>query len=161
MMQTLLDPTTLIFIKEVGFPITLSLMVVGFIISILIYIIKRDAKRQESSDKRYEELVNNFITQIREISDKHDIQIREISDKHDEALKKIYIGFRDTASKIDSYAKDIQTYVKSSENGAKWIVDEIRELKEDLEERKVERKERKGERKVIYPPFPNYSPGKK
>lgn len=73
-----------VIVKELGFPIA------AFAITIytLIYMIKKNEKRQELSDERYEELVNKFIITTKKISDQHEMALENLSDSIIEQMEK-------------------------------------------------------------------------
>lgn len=146
-MVELLESTTLTFIKEVGFPITLSLIVVGFLITLLIKITKRDFERTSKSDQRYEDLVNRFINKIGEISERHDTTIREVTSRHEKTMEQLYLAIKNTNSKIESFEKTHEGHIK-------WVVDEIKDIQSSIKDKVIYQKEL-----VDYPPYLKEAPG--
>ncbi len=72
-------------IESIGFPI------IVFVVSILIiiYLIKKEEKRQLINDKRYNELTNKFIETIKKISDDNNKIIKNLIDSMHDAMKKL------------------------------------------------------------------------
>src|SRR3972149_6497510 len=98
--ETVLRPDTVTFIKDVGFPIASFVIMV----SILMYVMKKDEKRQEKTESRYERLVDKFIetTNINV-----DVCRRTIDDKL-EAQHISYIFKEDNDEKIGKENKIIK-----------------------------------------------------
>ncbi len=72
-------------IESIGFPI------IVFVVSIfiIIYLIKKEEKRQLINDKRYNELTNKFIETIKKISDDNNKIIKNLIDSMHDAMKKL------------------------------------------------------------------------
>lgn len=70
----------IVLVKELGFPIASFIIV----ISVVIYMIKKNEERQKLSDARYDNLVDQFVKTTQKISDDHkqfvDTIAREIKD---------------------------------------------------------------------------------
>lgn len=70
----------IVLVKELGFPIASFIIV----ISVVIYMIKKNEERQKLSDARYDNLVDQFVKTTQKISDDHkqfvDAIAREIKD---------------------------------------------------------------------------------
>lgn len=95
----LLHPDTATFIKDVGFPIASFIIMV----SILMYVMKKDEKRQEKTEARYERLVDKFIDTTKQISDQHESAFKEITVE----LKTMTAELKVIATKVDTYTKII------------------------------------------------------
>ncbi len=78
-------------IESIAFPI------ITFTISILIiiYLIKKEEKRQLSNDKHYEELTNKFIDTIKKISDENNKTLKDISNSIQNIMDKFEEPKRD------------------------------------------------------------------
>ena len=63
-------------IRELGFPVAIFIVA----ITTIIYIIKKEEKRQILTDKRYDELTNKFVDTITKISDDNNMVLKELSD---------------------------------------------------------------------------------
>ena len=63
-------------IGELGFPVAIFIVAIATII----YIIKKEEKRQILTDKRYDELTNKFVDTITKISDDNNMVLKELSD---------------------------------------------------------------------------------
>lgn len=63
-------------IGELGFPVAIFIVA----ITTIIYIIKKEEKRQILTDKRYDELTNKFVDTITKISDDNNMVLKELSD---------------------------------------------------------------------------------
>lgn len=63
-------------IESLVFPIIVFVIA----ISIIMYLIKKEEKRQALNDKRYDELTNKFIDTIKKISDENNKMLKELSD---------------------------------------------------------------------------------
>ena len=72
--QTFINPDTYQILKEFGLPTLLVLILMGF----LFYLMKRDDKRQIKSDKRYEDLVNRFISEMSIIRTEHAKEVEKM-----------------------------------------------------------------------------------
>lgn len=95
--ENILQPNTGAFIKDVGFPIASFVIMV----SILMYVMKKDEKRQEKTESRYEKLVDKFIETSKDVSDQHDKYIKDLTTE----LKNITSELKIITTKIDSYSK--------------------------------------------------------
>ena len=97
--ENILQPNTTTFIKDVGFPIASFIIMV----SILMYVMKKDEKRQEKTESRYERLVDKFIETSKEVSERHDKSLKDITTE----LKNITSELKIITTKIDTYSNII------------------------------------------------------
>lgn len=110
-LDNLLTPNSVSFIKEVGFPIASFIIMV----SILMFVMKRDVTRQEKTEARYESLVNKFIDSTKVLSEKNEAVLKDITFE----LRDITSELRVITTKVDTYASIIdeelqarsQTYI--------------------------------------------------
>jgi len=75
MVTGLLNPDTAIFIDRLGFPIFMAVLMT----SLFIWMMKKDEKRQQKSDEKYTELVNEFISSIKTITKEQSDSMQKIA----------------------------------------------------------------------------------
>lgn len=127
-MVDFLNPVTLEFIKDVGFPITLVLI----LLSALAYMVKKDEKRQTLSDERHENLMNNSDERYDKLLDRFISGIKDISEKHDAALKEISENLKNVSMSFNNIVNKLNDYMKEREQIASKVVSEINEVKEEI-----------------------------
>lgn len=103
--EDLLQPNTVEFIRDVGFPITSFIIMV----SILMYVMKKDEKKQEKTEARYEKLVDKFIETTKIISDQHDSSLKDITSE----LKMIANDMNIITFKVDTYTKIVDQQLEA------------------------------------------------
>ncbi len=103
--ENILQPNTLTFIRDLGFPIASFVIMV----SILMYVMKKDEKRQEKTESRYEKLVEKFISNSKEVTDEHEKTIRDMTSE----LKNITTEMKIITTKIDAYSDIINDKLKA------------------------------------------------
>ena len=123
-MVDFLNPVTLTFIKDVGFPITLVLI----LLSGIAYMIKKDEKRQERSDNRYDVLVDKFVLEIKDISDKHNKAL----DNHDNALKEMSNDLKNVSLGLKDALNKLGDYMQQRDQAFSKVIEEINDVKEDI-----------------------------
>ncbi len=86
----MIEEAMIAFIKEVGVPIT------AFIMMYALYVQnqKWQQKQQEKTETRFDNLVDRFITTVKEITEKHNTAL----ERHTEALEK-------HTTKLDEHVK--------------------------------------------------------
>jgi hypothetical protein len=93
-----IDPVTIqamiILVKELGFPIAAFIIV----ISVVIYMIKKDEARQKTSDIRYDKLVDQFVKTAEKISDNHKQTVDAIAKE----IKDVTVAISIMSVKIDN-----------------------------------------------------------
>lgn len=65
------------------------------------YVMKKDEKRQEKTESRYERLVDKFILTSKEVTDQHNKFLKDITIE----LQNITAELKVMAAKIDSYSQ--------------------------------------------------------
>lgn len=87
------------FIKDVGFPIAISITILG----ILIYVMKRDTARQRMIDDNYKKLVNDLLQTTKDISNRHETSLKELNSE----LKNLTSELKIITTKVDTYTQII------------------------------------------------------
>ena len=118
-LENLLTPTSISFIKEVGFPITSFIIMV----SILMYVMKRDVTRQEKTESRYESLVNKFIDSTKVLSEKNESVLKDITLE----LRNITLELKVITTKVDTYTRIIDEELQARSQS--YIFDDKEEKK--------------------------------
>lgn len=117
--ENILAPSTATFIKDVGFPIASFVIMV----SILMYVMKKDEKRQEKTESRYERLVDKFIETTKEISEKQEKTLKDVTTE----LKNIIVELKSVNINVDVCRRTIDdklearhiSYIFKEENDKK------------------------------------------
>lgn len=97
--ELIIQDQTVRMIKDVGFPIASFVIMV----SILIYVMKKEEKRQEKTEARYEKLVDKFIETTKNVSEQNNTSIKDITAE----LKNMTAELKVVGAKIDNYARII------------------------------------------------------
>lgn len=103
--EDLLQPNTVTFIRDVGFPIASFVIMV----SILMYVMKKDDKRQEKTEARYEKLVDKFIETTKNLSDQHDMSLKDVTSE----LKMMTNELKIITTKVDTYTKVVDKQLEA------------------------------------------------
>lgn len=96
----------IIFIKELGFPIASFVIMV----SILMYVMKKNERRQETTDVRFDKLIDKIMLTAEEHSNKHQQSLEDIT----EDLKNMTIDLKIVIAKIDTFKTIIEEKLEAS-----------------------------------------------
>lgn len=109
-----INPQMIEAIERLGFQTVLILILIWMIN----YMIKKNEQRQQLSDKRYEELVKNFIEQM-----------QEMTNKHQQSINSITKGFSNATDQFESVTTEIenrmQMCMQEKEHNTNKIIDKI------------------------------------
>lgn len=103
--EDILQPNSVTFIRDVGFPIASFIIMV----SILMYVMKKDDKRQEKTEARYEKLVDKFIETTKNLSDQHDTSLKDVTSE----LKLMTNELKIITIKVDTYTKVVDRQLEA------------------------------------------------
>lgn len=108
---SLISPYTVDFIDRVGFPIFMTVI----IISIIIWMMKKDEKRQDKSDDKYTLLINEFISTMRTMINDNQQILLKMTQELQESTVKINSNILKTQVKIEEIEDDVKNVQKSIE----------------------------------------------
>lgn len=92
------------FIERVGFPVAVALM----FLYLIIWMIKKDEKRQEKGDERYTALVNEFIDTTKTMANDNQQALGKMTLQLQDSINLISSGITKTQIRVSEMRKDIQ-----------------------------------------------------
>jgi len=98
------------FIERVGFPVATTIMVLYTVV----WMIRKDEKRQQKGDERYTALVNEFISTMKSMSKDNQSVLAQMAQQLQETTLTINAGIAQTQEKIADVRYEINRI--SSEN---------------------------------------------
>lgn len=92
------------FIERVGFPVAVALM----FLYLIIWMIRKDEKRQEKGDERYTALVNEFIDTTKTMANDNQQALGKMTLQLQDSINLISSGITKTQIRVSEMRKDIQ-----------------------------------------------------